>query len=122
MAESPVVWRSALQKEIVLSSTEAEYLALTEATREVNWLRNLLNEISIFTGTSYQSINIRVDNQSAIALARDHINSKRSRHINLRNHYCREQLAKGHITVEYIRTDEQLADGLTKAKTPNSIL
>ncbi|EMF07968.1 uncharacterized protein SEPMUDRAFT_54698, partial [Sphaerulina musiva SO2202] len=59
---------------------------------------------------------------SAITLARDYINLKRSRYINLRNHYCREQLAKGYITIEYIRIDKQLANSLTKAKTPNSIL
>ncbi|KAL9533819.1 hypothetical protein SMMN14_03045, partial [Sphaerulina musiva] len=59
---------------------------------------------------------------SAIALVRDYINLKRSRYINLRNYYYREQLAKGYITIEYIRTDKQLTDSLTKAKTLNSIL
>ncbi|KJX96367.1 retrovirus-related Pol polyprotein from transposon TNT 1-94 [Zymoseptoria brevis] len=123
IAGGPVVWRSQLQKEVVLSSTEAEYLSLTEATREVNWVRNLINELQPFTqAKSISTILIKVDNQSAISLVENHANSKRSRHVSLRNHYCREQHDKGSIKVEFVRTDMQLADCLTKPKSPNTIL
>ena len=120
---SPVVWRSQLQKEVVLSSTEAEYLALTETTREVCWFRNLLNELKDYTGIiEIKKVKIHVDNQSAIALVRDHTNSRRSRHVSLRNHYCREQHERGMIEVEYISTTRQMADALTKARSPNALL
>ena len=122
LAGAPVVWRSQLQKEVVLSSTEAEYLALTECTREVAWMRNLLYELQPFTGEKVNKIKIFVDNQSAIALVKDHTNSRRSRHVSLRNHYCREQYKLGKIEVEYINTTKQLADGLTKPKSPNPLL
>ena len=120
---SPVVWRSQLQKEVVLSSTEAEYLALTETTREVCWFRNLLNELKDYTGIiEIKKVKIHVDNQSAIALVRDHTNSRRSRHVSLRNHYCREQHERGMIEVQYINTTKQMADALTKARSPNVLL
>ena len=106
---------------MVLSSIEAEYLALTETTREVNWLRNLLSELTPLTKKTINQVLIYVDNQSAISLVQDHTNSKRSRHVNLRNHYCRDQLELGNIKVEYINTTKQLADGFTKPKSPNPV-
>jgi len=122
LAGGPVIWRSQLQKEVVLSSTEAEYLALTETCREASWLRNLLAELQPYTSEEVHSIKIHVDNQSAIQLVRDHTNSRRSRHVSLRNHYCREQHDAGKITVEYINTVDQLADPLTKARSPIMLL
>ena len=121
---APAVWRSRLQKEVVLSSTDAEYLALTETTREVSWLRNLLNELhqAGFLAQETKKVLIHVDNQSAISLVRNHTNSRRSRHVSLRSHYCREQHETGKIEVEYTNTKEQLADGLTKPMSPNRIL
>lgn len=122
VCDAPVIWRSQLQKEVVLSSTEAEYLALTETTREIRWLRNLLTELHPMNKLELTEVRTMVDNQSAISLVKNHSNSRRSRHVSLRNHYCREQHEKGLITVEYINTTEQLADSLTKPKSPVPIL
>lgn len=122
LGDSVVHWRSQLQKSVVLSSTEAEYLALTETCREIAWVRNLLNELQSYTAIKFRQVKVLVDNQSAISLVRNHTNSKRSRHVSLRNHYCREQHHKGKIIVEWVETKHQLADALTKPKSPNEII
>lgn len=121
MASGPVIWRSQLQKGVTLSSTEAEYLALTETAREVKWLKNMLTELTPFTKYNPGVVKMFVDNQSAISLATDHTNSRRSKHVSLRNHFCREQAEEGEIKVEYINTHQQLADTLTKPVTSDPL-
>ena len=109
----PVIWRSRLQSTVVLSTTEAEYNALTETVREINWLQNLLTELG-FPLHQVSPISVFEDNQSTIQLATNHANHKRSKHVDLRNHYCREQAQMGRITVEKVASEAQAADGLTK--------
>ena len=65
--------------------------------------------------------NLMVDNQSAIALIKNHDNHKRTKHVALRDSYCREQLQLGRIEVKCIESTLQLADALTKAKSPVKI-
>lgn len=116
----PISWRSCLQRDVVLSSTEAEYLALTETCRQLAWIRNIPEELQLdkyIKGS--KCTKVLVDNQSAIALVKNHDNHKRSRHVNLRNHYCRQQHRRGLIEVQYISTKSQQADALTK---PVSVL
>jgi hypothetical protein len=121
LAGAPILWKSQLQKEVTLSSTEAEYVALSETVREVCWLKNLLTELKPSTNKEIGKVKIFVDNQAAISLTEDHTNSRRSRHVSLRNHYCREKYEQGVIGVEYINTTNQLADALTKPKSPNPL-
>jgi hypothetical protein len=112
-----ISWKSQLQRTVTLSSTEAEYTALTEAIREASWIRQLLTELGVSNPT-LQPVLIYEDNTSTISLATNHSNHKRSKHIDVRNHYCREQAALGNVQVEYTSTDEQAADGLTKPLGP----
>lgn len=103
----PIWWRSHLQRDIVLSSTEAEYLALTETCRQVTWTQNILEELGLsklIAGST--CTNFLVDNQSTIALVKNHNNHKRSRHVNTRNQYCRQMFNWGRIDVQYIQTKE----------------
>lgn len=111
----PIFWRSHLQRDVVLSSTEAEYLALTETCRQVAWTRYVLDEIGLSKRIrGSQCTCVFVDNQAAISLTKNHDNHKRSRHVNVRNHYCRQQYHLGLIDVQYTPTNCQLADALTK--------
>lgn len=118
LGEGPIMWRSHLQREVVLSSTEAEFLAATETCRELNWVKSLLWELGIqdqiegIKGTS-----LYVDNQSAISLTKNHDNHRRTKHVALRNFYCRNQFQDGSIVVIYVPTTNQLADALTKHKS-----
>lgn len=118
LACGPIFWKSHLQREVVLSTTEAEYLAATETCRQLQWIKALFEELALTNlveGT--ECTNLYVDNQSAISLIKNHDNHRRSKHIALRNHYCREQYKNGRITVTYIPSADQLSDALTKAKT-----
>ena len=111
----PISWKSQRQRTVTLSTTEAEYAALTEAVRESNSIRQLLTELGIAVS---QPIPILEDNLSTISLANNHANHKRSKHVDIRNHYCREQATTGNIAIRYISTDKQAADSLTKPLGP----
>lgn len=108
---APVLWYSRRQDVVALSTTEAEYIAGWYATREAVWLRRLLSEIR---GERETKICIFIDNQSAIKLTKNPKFHKKSKHIEVRFHYIRECYAKRWITVKYVPTDRQLADGMTK--------
>jgi hypothetical protein len=111
MAGGAITWFSKKQSIIAMSSTEAEYIALSEATREARWLRNLFSELG-FAQTLPTTI--RGDNEGSLALARNPQFHKRAKHIELQYHSIREQVQRGTITVESCRTNNQTADVLTK--------
>lgn len=118
VCKAPVIWRSKLQREAVFSSTEAEYLALSETCREILWLQNLLREIGVKrTDTGAKPMLVNVDNISTIKLATNHVNHRRSKHIAIRNHKARELLQSGKISIDYVETSKQRADCLTKARS-----
>ena len=122
LASGPISWRSHLQREVVLSTTEAEYLAATETCRQLQWNKSLLEELNITKLVEgAKCTKLYVDNQSAISLIRNHDNHRRSKHISLRNFYCREQHKNGLIEVSYVASCDQLADSLTKVKSPVAI-
>lgn len=110
-----ISWASKKQPTVALSSAEAEYMALSSATQEAIWIRQLLGEL---IGVQ-QPIKIFVDNQSAINLAKNHMYSPRTKHIDIRHHFVREKLSNHVIDLEYIGTDQMTADNLTKAVKPD---
>ena len=108
-----VSWKSRRQSIVTLSSTEAEYVALAEAFREAAWLRGLLTELG-FDKSSLEPLLVLEDNQSTIHLTTNHANSNRTKHVDVRNHYCRQEFNLGHVDVQYVPTELQVADGFTK--------
>ena len=122
LASGPVCWKSHLQREVVLSTTEAEYLAATETCRELEWVKSLLQELDLqdrIEGVA--RTNLHIDNQSTISLIKNHDNHKRSKHIKLRNNYCRQKYQREELEVIYVQSDQQLADCLTKPNSPVQI-
>ena len=111
VAGGAVVWQTKSQKSVALSSCEAEYYAMTEAIKEILWLIFLLTELKI----KFETPVLYVDNQGAIALAQNPVNHQRTKHIDIRFHFIREAIRSGKIIVEYVGTDENIADMLTKA-------
>ncbi|TKX21153.1 hypothetical protein C1H76_6694 [Elsinoe australis] len=84
-----------------------------------NVVRQLLKELDLISHIQNgKRPNVYVDNQSAISLVKNHANHKRSKHIAVRNYYCREQYDSGKIDVVYVPTTKQLADAFTKVKSP----
>lgn len=106
-----VSWQSKKQPTVALSSVEAEYMAATQATREAMWWRKLLHELAI---QSYPTTVIHSDSQGSIALSKNPEHHARSKHIDIRHHFVREQVAAGTISLQYIPTEDMLADVLTK--------
>jgi hypothetical protein len=76
------------------------------------WLRNLIEEIA---GKGMDSVTLKIDNISAINLAKNPISHGRSKHIEMRYHYLREQVNNGLLKLEHCRSEVQLADILTKS-------
>ena len=106
-----VSWKATLQPVFALPTTEAEYMAIAEACKESVWLRGLFAELS----RDDSCIDLFCDSQSGIYLTKVQMFHKRTKHIDIRFHYIRECVADGVVELEHVRTDDQLADILTKA-------
>jgi hypothetical protein len=106
-----ISWSSRKQECVALSSCEAEYIALSEAVKEVIWLRRMLMEF----GYSMDSPTVvKADNQSAIKLVDRERFSNTTKHIDTRYHFIKEFKRLGEISLEYVCTEENVADMLTK--------
>ena len=106
-----ITWSSRKQSSVALSTVEEEYRALSVATQEAIWLRQL-QELGV---TESGPTLIYEDNQGAISMAKNPIFHKRTKHEQIRYHLVREAIEQGTIALEYCRTNEMLADGFTKA-------
>ena len=118
LGNSPITWQSRMQPIVALSSTESEYIALTEAVKEVKWLRSLLNEVGINTT---RPTTLWCDNQSAIDLVHNPVHHKRTKHIDIRYHFIRDEIKYNTVVVDKIHTSQMLADMLTKLASPEMI-
>lgn len=107
-----VSWCTRKQNTVAVSSTEAEYMGLFEAVKEAIWIKSLLSSIYIKVN---KPILIYEDNNSCISIANNPTNYKKSKHIDIKYHFTREQINNKVIMLEHISTGNQLADMFTKA-------
>jgi hypothetical protein len=112
LAGSPISWQAKKQSMIALSTAEAEYAALTQATKEAIWLQNLLKDLRM---SKYAPRVINVDNQGTIALAENPIHHARTKHLDVQLQFVRSSIENGTIKLQYCPTDVMLADIMTKA-------
>ena len=119
LAGCPIIWLSKLQSEISLSSTECEYIALSQSMREVIPLMELLKELNpllpIRNVTPKLHCTIFEDNNLCIELVKCPRMRPRAKHIALKYHHFRSKVKDGSVSVEYIHTAKRTADILTKA-------
>jgi hypothetical protein len=110
-----VVFTSTKQRSVALSTGESEYISAAETAKVGQWLRALLREIqrTQYLG-DYLSVPIYSDNTACIALAKDPVAHARTKHIEVRYHYIRQLIAYGKMSLAYLRTEDMLADILTK--------
>jgi hypothetical protein len=112
LGQMVISWMSQKQKLIALSTCEAEYIAGAAGACQAVWLNRLLEEL---TGISPQQPILRMDNQSAIALSKNPVLHDRSKHIDTKFHFIRQCVEDGRLCLDYVQTQEQLADVLTKS-------
>nr|GEV29420.1 retrovirus-related Pol polyprotein from transposon TNT 1-94 [Tanacetum cinerariifolium] len=105
-----VIWKATLQHVVALSTTEAEYMALTEAVKESIWFKGLLIEL----GVNLRSLVVYYDNQSAIHLSINAMFHERMKHIDVRYHFIREIVESKEIEVAKISTKDNTADTFIK--------
>jgi hypothetical protein len=106
-----VCWKSKRQPTVALSTSEAEYMALSSAAQMAIWLRRLLSDLS-FVQT--KATVIFEDNQGCIAIAKNPVNHERTKHIDIKYHFVRELIEANEVAVTYLQTEDMLADILTK--------
>lgn len=106
-----VTWNTRKQQTVALSTTEAEYMAMSASVQEAMYLRNLQIELKL---NDVKSTNIFCDNRSALNLSQASNYSPRTKHIDIRHHYIREKVQDGSIKFVAVSTDDMAADVLTK--------
>jgi hypothetical protein len=118
LASCPILWSSKLQTEVALSTTEAEYIALSQSTRDLLPLCSLLIELSkatkLIVGCTTAHSTIFEDNKGCVELATAPKMRPRTRHIALKYHHFRSHIENGNLQIKWIDTKHQLADIFTK--------
>jgi len=120
IGESIVDWSCKKQKTVALSSCEAEYMASGSALQSMMWVKKMLEELGVRKATGdgrdggAMALQLKNDNQSAIAICKNDVLHDRVRHIDIRHHFIREQVNNKTVEVKWIPTTEQVADILTK--------
>jgi hypothetical protein len=118
-AGCPIIWASKMQTTIALSTTEAEYIALSASLREVIYLINLLQElhdlgVPVDVPSPIVRCKVFEDNVGALEIAKVPKMRPRTKHLCISMHHFREYVSAGKITLEHVSTTEQTADIMTK--------
>nr|GFA59629.1 integrase, catalytic region, zinc finger, CCHC-type, peptidase aspartic, catalytic [Tanacetum cinerariifolium] len=97
-------------KSTVISIKEAEYIAMSGCCAQILWMRSQLTDYDFV----FNKISLYCDNRSAIALCYNNVQHSRSKHIDIRHHFIREQVEKGVVELYFVTPDYQLVDIFTK--------
>jgi hypothetical protein len=111
LGSAMISWQSRKQSSIALSIVEAEYIVACSANCEAIWLRKLLTNLF---DLEMRATLILCDNQNCIKMTENAIFHDRLKHKEIRYHYIRDMVQRGALKLQYISTDEQVADVLTK--------
>ena len=116
-----VSWASKKQTCITHSTMESEFIALAAAGKEAEWLRNLLLDIKLWP-QPMSAILLHCDSEATMSRAFSKIYNGKSRHVSLRHEYIRQLISDGIITVVYVKSQNNLADPLTKGLSRDKII
>lgn len=105
-----VSWSSKKQSTVSLSSSEAEYVALSAAAAEAVWISGILEDLHVVANP----VTIFEDNRGCVCMAKN-LESKRTKHIDVKHHFIRDLVERGTLNIEPIGTRDQLADLFTKS-------
>jgi hypothetical protein len=125
-AGCPMHWTSKMQTEIALSTTETEYIALSQSMREVLPIIQLLEEakqldIPVLNAKPKVHCKVFEDNAGAIEIANVPKMKLRTKHLNIKYHHFREEVRMGTISIYHTRTEDQIADIYIKYLYPNDL-
>ncbi|KAK4401028.1 Retrovirus-related Pol polyprotein from transposon TNT 1-94 [Sesamum angolense] len=115
-----VSWKSSKQTCIARSTMESEFIALDKAGEEAEWLRNFLEDIPCWT-KPVPAIMVHCDSQSAIGRVQSSMYNGKSRHIRRRHNTIRQLISSGIISIDYIKSKDNLADPLTKGLSRDQV-
>ena len=106
-----VSWSSSKQKATALSSTEAEYMAITHAAKEALWIRLFCHSLQL---PFPRLLNLLSDNESAISITKANAISSRAKHIDIRYHFIHDHVTQGVFHMHWVPTEDMTADIFTK--------
>ncbi|GJY05529.1 copia protein [Tanacetum coccineum] len=110
LGDKLVSWSSKKQKSTAISSTEAEYIALSRCCAQILWMRSQLTDYCF----QFNKISLYCDNKSAIALCCNKVQHSRAKHIDVHYHFIKEQVENGIVKLYFVWTQYQLTDIFTK--------
>lgn len=110
LGDAAISWSSKQQRSVALSTTEAEYMAMSQAARQITWTKFGLNQLR----QKYDTV-LYTDNNGAQELARNPRIHSRSKHIDVHYHYVRDKFNEGDFELLYVKSANNLADIFTKA-------
>lgn len=123
LGNSPINWRTFKEKSVSLSTMEAEFVAMTEATKELTWYGNILNECferKILLSNQVKPI-LFVDNMATIDFVKSPIENYRSKHIDVKLFFVRDLVYKEKFVLSFVKSKENFADIFTKPPTRASL-
>ncbi|PKH98827.1 hypothetical protein CRG98_049693, partial [Punica granatum] len=117
---SAVSWKNSKQETAADSTTEAEYIAASDAAKEAVWIRNFVIELGIVPSIS-SPVELYCDNTKAIDQAKEPMSHQKSKHIERRYHIIMEIIGRGDIAVQKVASADNVVDPLTKAMTQQQL-
>jgi hypothetical protein len=111
-------WNSKKQATVALSTAEAEYMAISATVQELKWLTQLLTEMQMKVKLP---ITLYCDNQAAISISENDVHHHRTKHIDIRHHYIRDEMRNKFIELKWIQSNHQEfeQDTISEATIPN---
>ena len=114
-----ISWKSRGQKTVTLSSSEAEYVAVSEVCAEILFIKTLMDFLKLEVDLP---ITVMCDNVGAIFIDHNSKNNGRTKHISVKHHFIREYVVDGTVQIKFVRSEENLADPFTKNVSRDSYL
>ena len=105
------LWNTRKQTSVSVSTPEAEYIALHDAVRDLQWIRTYLAELGLKLD---KPSNVYCDNTCSGSWANSDHGMNRAKHVDIKNHYVKDIVAIGQATIKYVKSDDNEADGFTK--------
>ncbi|GJW96471.1 hypothetical protein Tco_0178279 [Tanacetum coccineum] len=103
-------WFAKKQTALAISTTEAEYVSAGKACQQALWMKQAL----IDYGIRLDDVPIMCDNKGAIDLSKNPVQHSRTKHIEIRHHFLRDNVQKGNISIEKVASEDNIADIFTK--------